>query len=497
VTTPASGELAEHELPLGAGKISFFAAYRARGGAARVAPLRVRAVPLERDLARLARELGGGPPELFVADGGAGAVAAGRLQLDGLELLVYATELYPSLPPVVLATHAGGTEQLPLAWPLEVAEEERLAAALGPFVAPPGPYRKAFGPRGGPALTLDAERARLAGWTARFTGADPAAAAEAVREALFARSAGLLSPTLRERSALVAGCGSVGSYLAEQLVRSGVGGVALLDPDVVEAANLSRSAYAVSDVGRPKVEALAGRLLQLDPALRLALDAVRLDALSPADLDARVRAADLVVAATDDPAAQRALDRFAYARGRPALFVGLYAGAQGGEVVMTVPGRTACYLCATRARHAAERAAGRVGRDVDYGTGRLAGEMALGADIHHVASAAVKLGLALLLGEGAGASLRAAAEAALAEGASYLTLSTVPRYWFYPQLFGDTPGQGAFQAVWLSPARSDDCPVCGPAERRVDPLDVPLRAPSRAAFEEALAGSASARPRSQ
>ena len=55
----------------------------------------------------------------------------------------------------------------------------------------------------------------------------------------------------------------------------------------------------------------------------------------------------------------------------------------------------------------------------------------------------------------------------------------MPHYWFYPEIFGDVPGQGAFQSVWLSPVRGTDCPVCGPQAGRVDPLEVPLRAPSR------------------
>ena len=171
---------------------------------------------------------------------------------------------------------------------------------------------------------------------------------------------------------------------------------------------------------------------------------------------------------------------------RPALFVGLYAGARGGEVILTVPERTACYLCATRSRHEVERAGGRVAREVDYGTGRLQGEIALGADIHHVATAAVKLALSLLLPAGSEAGLRAFAEDVLASGMPYLTLSTVPAYWFYPQVFGETPGQGAYQGVWLTPRRSADCPVCGPPAARVDPLCVPLRAPTRAGFAEAL-----------
>ncbi|HSD20650.1 MAG TPA: ThiF family adenylyltransferase [Anaeromyxobacter sp.] len=481
----SGGELGWHERALPSGKVSFFAAMRTPGGGTEVRPQRITVVPLQRDVEHLAQELEGRAGGVTVVDVGDVALPAGRVVAEGLTLLVVAGEGYPALPPLVLATRADGTtEQLQLAWPLDAAEEDRLAAAVRGAVVPPGPYRVVYGPRGGPALSSDRDRARLAGWERRLGGGDPEVAAESLRGALFARSAGLVADTLRERTVLVAGCGSVGSYVAEQLARSGVGALALVDPEVVEAANLSRTAYEVCDLGQPKVEALARRLLGVQPALKLALHACSLDDLGPAALDAQVRAADLVVAATDDPAAQRALDRFSYGRGRPALLAGLYAGAEGGEIVMTVPGRTPCYLCATRTRGALERTGGGA-REVDYGTARLRGEIALGADVHHVASAAVKLALSLLLA-GSGAPLAALAEDALADGTPFLTLSMVPRYWFYPQVFGDTPGQRAYQSVWLTPASRPECPVCGEPAGRVDPLEVPLRGPRREAFDEVL-----------
>jgi molybdopterin/thiamine biosynthesis adenylyltransferase len=481
----SGGELGWHERALPSGKVSFFAAMRTRGGGTDVRPQRISVVPLQRDVERLARELRASAAGVTVVDVGDDVLAAGRVLADGLTLLVVVGEGYPALPPLVLATRGdGATEQLSIAWSLAAPEEDRLAVAVRAAVFPPGPYHVVYGPRDGPAISSDPERARLAGWERRFAGGDPEAAAESLRDALLARTAGVVADTLRDRTVLVAGCGSVGSYVAEQLARSGVGAIALLDPEVVEAANLSRTAYEVRDLGQPKVEALARRLLGVQPALRLSVRACTVDALGAAALDAEVRAADLVVAATDDPAAQRALDRFAYARGRPALLVGLYARAEGGEVVMTVPGRTPCYLCATRTRGALERSGGGA-REVDYGTARLRAQIALGADVHHVASAAVKLGLSLLLA-GSGAPLAALAEGALADGTPYLTLSMVPGYWFYPQVFGDTPGQRAYQSVWLTPASRSECPVCGDPAGRVDPLEVPLRGPRAGAFEDVL-----------
>jgi molybdopterin/thiamine biosynthesis adenylyltransferase len=442
------------------------------------------ALALRRDLELLSRELGAGEPDAFLADTGAGLAPAGRLALGGgIDLVVLASDGYPVQPPIIVAVRGEDCEQLETTWRLATPEDLRLLEAVRAVVVPPGPYVRAYGPPGGPALTTDPGRARLAGWTPRLTGEDPEDRANALHAALFARGAGILADSLRGRTVLVAGLGSVGSYVTEQLARSGVGALALLDPERVEDANLSRTAYAAEDVGRLKTDALARRLLSIAPALELALHPSSVEDVAPAELDAIVRAADLVVAVTDDPAAQRALDRFAYARGRPAIFVGLYAGAQGGEVILTVPGRTPCYLCATRARHGAERASGAVARRMDYGTGRLAAEPALGADIHHVASAAVKIALSLLL---PGETVGALAEGAVAEGTSYLTLSTVPRYWFYPKVFGDVPGQGAFQSVWLSPVRVPECPVCGAVESRVEPLAVPLRAPSREALAAML-----------
>lgn len=437
-----------------------------------------------RDLERVRTVFGGEAPSVFLADLGGVEVPAGRLVLDGgLELLLLAGEHYPALPPIVLATPAGGeTEQLRIHWPIEVAAEERLVVALRPVLQAPGPYRKAWGVEGGPALTEDEERARIAGWTCRFTGADPVAAAQTAHDALFSRSHGIVSRDLDERTYLVAGVGSVGSFMAEQLVRTGVGGIILVDPDTVEASNLCRTTFELADVGRPKVEALARRLVRISPMVRVEICPRRLNDLDRDEISALLRKADVVVGAMDDPAAQCLLDRHAVGQGKPGVYVALYEGAQGGEVVLSVPGRTPCFLCATRARHQVEESAGRVSRGVDYGSGRLVGEIALGVDIQHVSTAAVKLALSLGLPEGTEARLGGFAQELIAEGNTYLTFSNVPRYWFYPHIFQDAPGQFAWQSVALSPSRHPDCPVCGTGAARIEASDVPMRAPSRSAF---------------
>ena len=74
-----------------------------------------------------------------------------------------------------------------------------------------------------------------------------------------------------ERShVLLLGLGGVGSYAAECLARSGIGELTVVDSDTVALTNLNRQLEALhSTLGRPKAEAAAARLRDINPALKL------------------------------------------------------------------------------------------------------------------------------------------------------------------------------------------------------------------------------------
>jgi len=63
------------------------------------------------------------------------------------------------------------------------------------------------------------------------------------------------------------GCGALGSWLAELLVRANVRRIVLRDPAIVTKGLLVRQNYTELDVGRTKVEALADRLLAINSSL--------------------------------------------------------------------------------------------------------------------------------------------------------------------------------------------------------------------------------------
>lgn len=75
---------------------------------------------------------------------------------------------------------------------------------------------------------------------------------------------------LRNAHVLIVGLGGVGSFAAEFITRAGVGKLTIVDGDVVDVTNINRQLPALhSTINRPKIEVVAERLLDINPALEL------------------------------------------------------------------------------------------------------------------------------------------------------------------------------------------------------------------------------------
>jgi bacteriocin biosynthesis cyclodehydratase domain-containing protein len=169
-------------------------------------------------------------------------------------------------------------------------------------------------------------------------GADPKAVAQALA---------------RMRITLV-GAGSLGAALAQGLVAAGVRNLHAVDARAVRPQDTYLgAAFALADVGRPRVEALRDRLAQTAPGVTVsaATEALADDAAA----DAAVAGSDFVVSCVDaaDVATNYRLNRVCAARGIPWL----PAVARGFEVLVgpTVEPGGACFLCATMRGVACER----------------------------------------------------------------------------------------------------------------------------------------------
>lgn len=88
------------------------------------------------------------------------------------------------------------------------------------------------------------------------------------RSELLLKTSGV--EALKNSHVLVVGLGGVGSFAVEFLARAGIGSLSIVDGDTVDITNINRQLPALhSTIGRPKVEIISQRLLDINPELRL------------------------------------------------------------------------------------------------------------------------------------------------------------------------------------------------------------------------------------
>jgi len=131
---------------------------------------------------------------------------------------------------------------------------------------------------------------------------------------------------LQKAHVLIAGMGGVGSFTAEALARMGVGKLTLIDHDVVSASNINRQLVALnSNVGQPKADVMAQRILDINPACQVT---VLKEFLTPESVvDVLTPEYDVVVDAIDSMSSKAALIETAWKNKMP-LFASMGAGGK-------------------------------------------------------------------------------------------------------------------------------------------------------------------------
>ena len=75
---------------------------------------------------------------------------------------------------------------------------------------------------------------------------------------------------LKSANILIVGLGGVGSFVAEFLVRSGIGNLTIVDGDTVDITNINRQLPALnSTIGKNKTDVVAERILDINPEINL------------------------------------------------------------------------------------------------------------------------------------------------------------------------------------------------------------------------------------
>jgi adenylyltransferase/sulfurtransferase len=148
---------------------------------------------------------------------------------------------------------------------------------------------------------------------------------------------------LAASTALVCGCGALGSVAAELLVRAGVGRVRIVDRDFVELGNLHRQTlFDEQDVREqlPKAIAAARHLERINTAV--VVEPAVAD-VTASNLDGLAAGVDVIVDGLDNFDTRYLLNDYSHAHQVPWVFGGC-VGAEG-QAMAILPGETACLSC--------------------------------------------------------------------------------------------------------------------------------------------------------
>ncbi len=146
---------------------------------------------------------------------------------------------------------------------------------------------------------------------------------------------------LLNASALIVGCGALGTHTAEILLRAGVERLVLVDRDLVEETNLHRVAlFTHHDLGRPKAEAAADALRRIVPQATITARVAHLD---PELAEELVPQVDLVLDGLDNLDTRYLVNDACVKHGIPWVYTAVLATY--GITMPIVPERGPCLRC--------------------------------------------------------------------------------------------------------------------------------------------------------
>ncbi len=164
------------------------------------------------------------------------------------------------------------------------------------------------------------------------------------RQVLFSGIGADGQASLASATALVVGCGALGTVISTILVRAGVGTVKIVDRDFIEFHNLQRQVlFDEEDVRArlPKAVAAQRHLQKVNSAIKV--EGIVAD-VNYSNVEDFVRTADVVLDGLDNLEARLLINDSCLKHNVPWVYGG--AIASDGVTMTVVPGKTACFRCA-------------------------------------------------------------------------------------------------------------------------------------------------------
>ncbi|MGB8540216.1 MAG: molybdopterin-synthase adenylyltransferase MoeB [Candidatus Acidiferrales bacterium] len=146
---------------------------------------------------------------------------------------------------------------------------------------------------------------------------------------------------LKQAKVLCIGTGGLGAPLGLYLAAAGVGRIGLVDFDSVDLTNLQRQIlFGTSDIGRPKIEAAAERLRNLNPDIQIDQFETRLTSENALDI---LKNYDIVVDGTDNFPTRYLVNDACVILGKPNVYGSIFR-FEGQITIFGAPGGP-CYRC--------------------------------------------------------------------------------------------------------------------------------------------------------
>ncbi|MCX4988455.1 ThiF family adenylyltransferase [Streptomyces sp. NBC_00568] len=141
----------------------------------------------------------------------------------------------------------------------------------------------------------------------------------------------------------VAGLGSGGAMVIQQLAMCGIRQWDIFDPDILEPVNLIKHPALRSQLGMPKAEAMQTWLHDRNPGAQV--NAYSEDVRKSSAFVSAASESDLIISAVDDPASRNWINTQCVQIQRPCITGSVIRTGLGGEVYLYAPGETGCLSC--------------------------------------------------------------------------------------------------------------------------------------------------------
>lgn len=213
---------------------------------------------------------------------------------------------------------------------------------------------------------------------------------------IFSRNTGILeSDIMLRKGAVIIGCGSVGSLVALELARAGVGRFFLIDMDIMGYHNICRHQCGVQDVGKFKTAAVKERILQINPTAQVLTANKMIQEVDKSLLESFCNPDTIMIGCADNREGDLyGNQHIAKPVGMPFVSIGCWERAFAGEIFYCLPEGMPDYSDFVAALG---ESSGRVNANTHIYMGEVGSfEPGISADINFVTTIAVKMILDLL-----------------------------------------------------------------------------------------------------